>query len=192
MFEFLDLDLVVLDELAKLEVAVVVGLVVLILQEVVFLLPYLLYEVASVSIEVVCLEAVAATALGMAVALAISGGHVCATEVVTAVGLLDGFDLSTADAAEDSSRHGVAKANEEGEHLVELTTQVRLLAYLDACCGKEGYRILLLLLGLTFVIVWHIVLLIGRGGRCSTPAGYCTKWLHLDDDNILGYLDDVG
>ena len=146
MSQLLDLYLVVLDEFLQLEVAVLAGLVVLPLQHVEALLSYLLNEVAAVAVEVIGQEAVAVAAFGVAVVLAVTGGHVGATEVVAAVGLLQGLNLSAADAAEGAAWHRVTQTDILAEYIIELAAQVGLLFDLDSGGREEGHGVLLLLL----------------------------------------------
>ena len=138
-----------LDEFLQLEVAVAVGLVVLPLQHIKTLLAYLLDEVAAVAGEVIGQEAVAVAAFGVAVVLAVTGGHVGATEVVAAVGLLQGLNLSAADAAEGAAWHRVTQTDILAEYIIELAAQVGLLLDLDPDGGEWGHGVILIHIFLT-------------------------------------------
>ena len=70
-------------------------------------LAYLADEVLAVAYQMVGLEAVAIPAFGMGVIFVPSGGHVAATVVMPAVGLLEGLYLAATDAAEEAAGHRV-------------------------------------------------------------------------------------
>lgn len=111
----------------------------------------LAYEVALVAYKVVGGKPIAELAFSVGVVLAEPRGHVASRVEMSAVNVLEFFNLSTRYAADVASGYGVSESNVEREHAVELFHEVWLLFCLCFCAVAFAVSLFIF----PFDIVWH-------------------------------------